>query len=137
MYYDCAERFGQKTFIRERGESGWRRYSFKRYASDVDALGTALFARGWNGKHIIVTGENCYAWAVSYMAVICGVGVVVPVNKVDEFIKFTHPGYLVPTVHLIDIIKPPLFSPFPNPSSILCLHISTVEQIITGHCSIK
>ena len=81
MYYDCAERFGQKTFIRERGESGWRRYSFKRYASDVDALGTALFARGWNGKHIIVTGENCYAWAVSYMAVICGVGVVVPVNK--------------------------------------------------------
>lgn len=38
-------------------------------------------SRGLSGKRIIVTGENCYNWALAYMSVITGVGVVVPVDK--------------------------------------------------------
>lgn len=48
---------------------------------DVDALGTALIAMGLKGKKIAIIGENSYNWAISYLATICGVGVVVPLDK--------------------------------------------------------
>lgn len=36
---------------------------------------------GLKNKRIAVIGENCYQWATSYLAVICGTGVVVPLDK--------------------------------------------------------
>ncbi len=81
MYHASAERYGDKTLFMDKIGGKYVDFSFKTYASDVDALGTELCARGLKGKRIIVTGENCYAWVTAYMAVICGVGVVVPVDK--------------------------------------------------------
>ena len=65
----------------QKENGSYRNISYNRYAADVNALGTELLARGLGGKRIIVTGENCYAWVTAYMAVICGVGVIVPVDK--------------------------------------------------------
>lgn len=48
---------------------------------DVDALGTALLDMGLKGKKIAIIGKNRYEWAISYLATICGVGVVVPLDK--------------------------------------------------------
>ena len=48
---------------------------------DVKTLGAAFVRRGLLGKKIIVTGENCYVWCVTYLATICGLGVIVPVDK--------------------------------------------------------
>jgi len=48
---------------------------------DVNGLGTSLIEGGLKGKKIAVIGENCYEWAVSYLAVICGTGIVVPLDK--------------------------------------------------------
>ena len=81
LYLTAAEKYGDKTLIREKVDGAWREYSFHRYAADVDALGTELCAGGYVGKNIIVTGENSYAWVTAYMAVISGVGVIVPVDK--------------------------------------------------------
>lgn len=81
LYLSAAEKYGAKALIREKVDGDWREYSFRRYAADVDALGTELFARGYAGKNIIVTGENSYAWVTAYMATVCGVGAVVPVDK--------------------------------------------------------
>ena len=44
-------------------------------------MGTALLNRGLKDKRIAVMGRNCYQWAVSYLALICGVGVCVPLDK--------------------------------------------------------
>ncbi|WP_052447539.1 AMP-binding protein [Clostridium polynesiense] len=56
-------------------------YSFIQLEEDMNALGTALLHRGFEGKHIALLGENSYAWVVSYLAVINGVGVVIPMDK--------------------------------------------------------
>ena len=48
---------------------------------DMNALGTALIDLGLKGKRIAVIGENRYEWAISYLAVINGVGVIVPLDK--------------------------------------------------------
>ena len=55
--------------------------TFRQTLEDVNALGTALISRGLKGKKIGVIGENSYFWAVSYLAVACGTGVVVPLDK--------------------------------------------------------
>ena len=55
--------------------------SFKRFREDVYNVGTALLSAGYKGKHIAVIGENRYEWIVTYFAVACGLGVIVPLDK--------------------------------------------------------
>ena len=55
--------------------------SFKKYATHINRLGTALIDMGYKDAKIAVGGDNCYEWCVSYMATVNGTGVVVPVDK--------------------------------------------------------
>ncbi len=48
---------------------------------DVDALGTHLMESGLLGQKIAVMGANSYEWIVTYLAVIIGGGVILPIDK--------------------------------------------------------
>jgi len=48
---------------------------------EINQLGTALLALGLSGKRIAIIGENSYAWCLMHAAVVCGVGVVVPLDR--------------------------------------------------------
>ena len=72
---------GEKTVLRETKNGQIVQYSCKNIIDDVTALGTALIDYGFADGHIALVGENSYLWFVSYMAVVCGVGVVVPLDK--------------------------------------------------------
>ena len=54
---------------------------FSRLKSDIDELGTALMNLGLSGKKVAVIGENRYEWVLTYLAVVNGVGVVVPLDR--------------------------------------------------------
>ena len=62
-------------------EQPYKSITYKEAFAAINALGTALIENGLKGKRIAVIGENCYQWATSYLAVICGTGVVVPLDK--------------------------------------------------------
>ena len=81
MLMASTEKYSDRPAFKEKIDGIWRSRTYREYGEDVNALGTELLARGFGGKRIIVTGMNSYAWVVSYMAVICGVGVIVPVDK--------------------------------------------------------
>ncbi|MBQ3141752.1 MAG: AMP-binding protein, partial [Clostridia bacterium] len=82
MLRSSSELFGDSTlFLWKNGTPNYEPYSFNRFRSDVEAFGAYLWNKGYAGRKIIVTGENCYPWAVTYMATICGLGVIVPVDK--------------------------------------------------------
>jgi long-subunit acyl-CoA synthetase (AMP-forming) len=49
--------------------------------ADVNGLGTAFIIGGLKDKRIGVIGENSYMWAITYLAAVSGVGVVVPLDK--------------------------------------------------------
>ncbi|MDR2487160.1 MAG: AMP-binding protein, partial [Clostridiales Family XIII bacterium] len=51
------------------------------FRRDVTELGTAFMDLGLHGKHIAVIGENRYEWVVTYLATVCGVGVIVPIDR--------------------------------------------------------
>lgn len=44
-------------------------------------FGTALIKLGLKGKRIAIIGENRYEWGLSYLAITCGTGIVVPLDK--------------------------------------------------------
>lgn len=56
--------------------------TYKEFGEDVLALGTALInVLNLKGKRVIIIGETQYGWYVSYMAMLCGVGIAVPTDK--------------------------------------------------------
>ncbi len=55
--------------------------TYEMLKNDVDALGTELLARGFSGSRIALIGSGCYEWITAYLAVVNGVGTVVPIDK--------------------------------------------------------
>lgn len=75
--------YSEKTayLTKEFGTKEYKEVKYKTLLEDVNKLGTALINRGLKGKKIAVIGENRYRWACSYLATICGTGVVVPLDR--------------------------------------------------------
>ncbi len=59
--------------------------SYNQFHDEVYSLGTALLSLGLKDCKIAVAGANGYKWCLSYMAVVCGAGVVVPTDKEIPF----------------------------------------------------
>lgn len=67
--------------VKDKVGGPYRGITYKEAKIDMDALGTALISMGLKGKSISIIGDNRYEWAVSYLSVVCGTGVVVPLDK--------------------------------------------------------
>ena len=76
--------YADKVFITEKfnTKGEFTEISYKEFANDVIALGTALTNKySLKGERIVIIGENTYHWYVAYMAMLCGTGIAVPVDK--------------------------------------------------------
>lgn len=59
----------------------YKNITYKMLQEDIDALGTALIDLGLKDKKIAIIANNRYEWCISYLATLCGVGIVVPLDK--------------------------------------------------------
>ena len=62
-------------------EGKYKTFTHKQVREMVDALGTALIDIGLKNKRIAVIGENRYEWEIAYLSIVCGTGIVVPLDK--------------------------------------------------------
>lgn len=81
MIIDSAEKNKEKILYYEKVNGDVIGHSHEELKEDVFALGTKLLNMGLKGKHIGIIGENTYRWIVSYLAIINGIGVAVPLDK--------------------------------------------------------
>lgn len=83
MFETSAELYGDNVAFMQKFEKDapYTAITYKQALADVNGLGTALINRGLKGKRVAVIGETCYQWESSYLAVLCGTGVVVPLDK--------------------------------------------------------
>lgn len=83
MIETSTELYGDNVAFMQRfaKDEPYKEITYKEALQTVNALGTALIGRGLKGKRVAIIGENCYQWATSYLAVICGTGIVVPLDK--------------------------------------------------------
>ena len=59
----------------------YREIKYKEFEKEINSLGTALIDMGMKNKRIAVIGKNRYEWILSYVAVVNGTGIVVPLDK--------------------------------------------------------
>ena len=55
--------------------------TYAEFKNEQNAIGTALIERGFKGSKVAVIGDNSHRWALSYYSVVCGVGIIVPIDR--------------------------------------------------------
>ena len=78
---DSCNKYKDKIVFYEKKGKAKIAHSYENLKNDVFRLGTMLLEIGLKDKHIAIVGENSYGWVVSYLAVINGIGVAVPLDK--------------------------------------------------------
>ena len=83
MMSTSAEIYGNRPafHVKDAAAGQYVPISYKEAKADMDALGTALIDMGLKGERIGIIGDNCYEWAIAYLASLCGTGIVVPLDK--------------------------------------------------------
>lgn len=84
IFLRSTEKFADRPFILEKfnPKESFTEITYQEFRNDVVALGTALTKKyNLKDERIVVIGENTYHWYVSYMAAVCGAGIIVPVDK--------------------------------------------------------
>ena len=83
MLKKSGEKFGDRpAYIFKTEEPGkFKEITHKQFRNEIDCLGTKLIELGLKDKRIAVISENRYEWAVDYLAIAAGTGVVVPLDK--------------------------------------------------------
>lgn len=82
MLNKTRELYGNKPGYKIKiGKGQYKTYTHNEIRDMINYLGTALINLGLKGKRIGVIGENRYEWELAYLSVVCGVGIVVPMDK--------------------------------------------------------
>ena len=55
--------------------------TYKEFGDEINFLGTGLIKSGLKDKKIAIIGPNSYEWVLSYVSILFGVGIVVPLDK--------------------------------------------------------
>lgn len=76
-----CENFSENTAFVFREGDGVREITYGEVYDDIKAFASYLRSLGLEGKKIAVLGKNCYEWALTYLTVCAGVGIIVPLDK--------------------------------------------------------
>lgn len=68
------------AFIEKDGDEK-NEITYAQTGRDIRALAAYMCSRGLAGKRIAIVGKNCRRWALTYLAVCWGVGVIVPLDR--------------------------------------------------------
>lgn len=83
MISKSAEKFGDKPAFKFKSDipGEFRFITFEEFYEQINCLGTQLIKMGLKGKRVAIISENRYEWGLAYLAIACGVGCVVPLDK--------------------------------------------------------
>ena len=84
IFLESTEKYSNKEFVLEKYDhkGKYEQITYKQFKEDVIHLGTSLTNYlKLKDERIIIIGETTYYWYVSYMALLCGAGIAVPIDK--------------------------------------------------------
>ena len=82
MLKKSGQKYGKNIAYKIRKEEGkYKTYTHEEVRKMIDGLGTSLIDMGLKDKRIAVIGENRFEWEIAYLSIVCGTGIVVPLDK--------------------------------------------------------
>lgn len=114
IFINSSKEYADRTFLLEKfnPKEEWTEITYNQFKNEVIGLGTAL-TRKLNLKdtRIVIIGENTHHWYVSYMTMLCGAGIAVPVdkelpeNEIENVIKRAKASAVIFSTKKADVIK--------------------------------
>lgn len=114
--------------------------TYERFGREVNSVGTVLIDKGYKDKRIAIIGKNRYEWVLTYMAIINGVGTVVPLDKglpedeIELSIKRAKVEVIFCEKSYLDILRNILDKQETNLKEIICMDetegFSTIKSLI-------
>ena len=84
VFEDVTVKFKDNVLITQKFDhkGKFEDITYGKFREDVIGLGTGLIEYlGLRDKRVVIISETTYEWYVSYMALLCGVGIAVPMDK--------------------------------------------------------
>ena len=83
IFIHSMENYSDNTLILQKPnhKEPYNETTYRKFGEDVVALGTKLIKMLPKDARVVVVSETTYDWYVSYMTVLCGAGILVPVDK--------------------------------------------------------
>ena len=81
MIDNTKKEYGTSVAFKFKTPNVMKTMTYDEYIDEINALGTALVSIGLKDKRIGVISENRYEWEEAYLSIVCGTGVVVPLDK--------------------------------------------------------
>ena len=83
MLADSAKLYTKNAafWVKKKKGEPYAAITYELLQRDVNALGTRLLDLGLKGERIAVMGQGCYEWIMTYLAVVNGTGIAVPIDK--------------------------------------------------------
>ena len=82
---DAVDKYGDHdAFVlksEEKGKAHYRSVSYYAFWNQLRRFGYGLIRLGLQGKRVALIGLNSYEWILTYLSVLCGVGIIVPLDK--------------------------------------------------------
>ncbi len=113
-FINSLEKYPENTFMLEKfnPKGEWTEIKYEQFCNEVIGFGTALTRKlGLKDTRVVIIGENTYHWYVSYMTMLCGAGIAVPVdkelpeNEIENVIKRSKASAVIFSTKKSEVIK--------------------------------
>ena len=114
IFINSSKEFADRTLLLEKfnPKGEWTEVTYNQFKNEVIGLGTAL-TRKLNLKdaRIVIIGENTHHWYLSYMTMLCGAAIAVPVdkelpeNEIENVIKRAKASAVIFSTKKADVMK--------------------------------
>lgn len=115
MFKDAVNKYGKNNaFVikqKENDKVTYKNVTYKMLQDEINYLGTALMELGLEGKRVAIIANNCYEWCLAYLTTLCGLGIVVPLDKslpegeIESLLKRSYADAVVFSEKYADIMK--------------------------------
>lgn len=114
MFINSSKEYADRTFLLEKfnPKGDWTEITYNQFKNEVIGLGTALTKiLNLKDTRVVIIGENTHHWYVSYMTMLCGAGIAVPVdkelpeNEIENVIKRAKAKAVIFSTKKTDVIK--------------------------------
>ena len=83
IFIHSMKNYADETLILQKPnhKEPYKEYTYKKFGEDVVDLGSKLIKMLPKNSRVVIVSETTYDWYVSYMTMLCGVGIAVPIDK--------------------------------------------------------
>ena len=114
IFINSSKEYADRTFLLEKfnPKENWTEITYNQFKNEVISFGTALIRKlNLKDSRIVIIGENTHHWYLSYMTLLCGAGIAVPVdkelpeNEIENVIKRAKASAVIFSTKKADVIR--------------------------------